>query len=285
MDRFEQYLINNCPSVKTFHPYFNEALKQMLIGGGKRFRPKLLLSVVQALNPLMIEGAFPVALALEIFHTYSLIHDDLPSMDNADLRRGIPTLHTTYDEATAVLIGDAFNTYPFLLIAEAPLSAEVKIACVKALAFNGGLHGMVLGQAIDCYFGTPCISQKLSVNELTFLHQCKTGMLIASSLKMGAIIVGESSELAQRLYDFGMILGLWFQVRDDIIDETSSSQEAGKTTKRDEGKNSFVTLFGLKGAQQELVNLENKIHTILGEFPFSLQKELRLLLQSYIQFS
>ena len=149
---FEKYLLENLPLSDTFHPIFQDALQEMLKAGGKRFRPLLLLGVVESANPLLLQNAMPVALGVEYLHTYSLIPDDLPSMDNADLRRGHPTLHKTFDEVTAILVGDALNTESFNLIANAPLSSDVKIELIKTLSSDGGINGMIIGQAIDCYF-------------------------------------------------------------------------------------------------------------------------------------
>ncbi|MCF6202017.1 MAG: polyprenyl synthetase family protein, partial [Hydrogenimonas sp.] len=195
MQSFEAYLRANIPKAPSFHPTFEEALGAMLLAGGKRFRPHLLLSVVDAYVPLLRESAYPVAMAVEMLHTYSLVHDDLPVMDNADLRRGEPTLHKRFDEVTAVLVGDALNTHAFYLIADAPLHSDVKVALAKELAYNGGIGGMVLGQAIDCHFE----GEMLSSEQVDLLHEYKTGRLIAASLKMGAIIAGASEPLQKRL--------------------------------------------------------------------------------------
>lgn len=152
MEQFEAYLLAHLPVSPSPHPHYETSLRQMLVGGGKRFRPALLLGVVRAYNPLLLSSAYSAALAVELLHTYSLIHDDLPAMDNADLRRGIPTLHTTYDDVTAVLAGDALNTYAFEVLSNAPFSDKVIVKLIRELASNGGLNGMVLGQAIDCFF-------------------------------------------------------------------------------------------------------------------------------------
>jgi len=135
----EQFIKNNPVKAESFHPYYEKALNEMLIAGGKRFRPKLLLSVVKAYEPLLVDGAKHAGYALELIHTYSLIHDDLPSMDNADLRRGHPTLHVTYDEVTALLVGDALNTYAFEVLSKAPLSSDVKVELIKILSENAGV--------------------------------------------------------------------------------------------------------------------------------------------------
>ncbi|MGZ5207397.1 MAG: polyprenyl synthetase family protein [Sulfuricurvum sp.] len=277
MEQFEAYLLTHLPSVPSFHPHYESSLRQMLTGGGKRFRPALLLGVVKAYNPLLVSSAYSVALAIELLHTYSLIHDDLPAMDNADLRRGIPTLHKTYDEVTAILAGDALNTYAFEVLSHAPLSDKVIVKLVRELSSNGGLGGMVLGQAIDCHFeNTP-----LALGHVKILHINKTGKLIAASLKMGAIIVGRDDR-AQELYNFGIDLGLLFQIQDDILDVTQDAVCAGKTTNNDEAKNSFVTLLGLAKAIEEADTLAQKLTLQMQSFDENLQRELSPTLNHYI---
>ncbi len=276
--QFEQHLQKNLISLKTFHPYYQEALNFMLQAGGKRFRPVLLLSVVKAINPLLLPSALDAALALEMLHTYSLIHDDLPVMDDANLRRGQPTLHKRFDELTAVLVGDALNTHAFYILAKAPLHSDVKVRLAQILAYNGGAYGMVHGQILDCYFE----NRKLTLDELTILHRNKTAKLIAASLQMGAVIANLSEEIIQKLYDFGLQLGLLFQIQDDIIDETMSEAEAGKTTKNDALKNSFVNLLGLQGAIEEADRLASQIANELETLPANLQRELATLLQQYL---
>lgn len=275
---FEDYLLNNLPTSKTFHPYFEDALADMLKAGGKRFRPMLLLSIVKSNKSLLISNSLPVALGLEFLHTYSLIHDDLPAMDNADLRRGFQTLHKKYDEVTAILVGDALNTEAFNLIANASLSNDIKIDLIKCLTSNGGIDGMIIGQAIDCYFE----NQKLELNQLEFLHIHKTAKLIAASLKMGAIICEYDLLIQEKLYDFGIDLGLLFQIQDDIIDETCTSAEAGKTTQNDNSKNSFVNLLGLEGAIKSADDLALKCINILETFDLNLKESLEELLLKYI---
>ena len=278
MINFEKFLEKNLIKNPSFHPYFEKATNEMLLAGGKRFRPMLLLKVVESYNPLMIESAYYPALAIEILHTYSLIHDDLPSMDDANLRRGHPTLHKTFDEVTAILVGDGLNTYAFELISEAPLHNDTKIALIKELSHNGGLNGMVLGQAIDCYFE----NKPLNLEELKFLHIHKTAKLIAASLKMGAILVNLDTKIQEKLYNFGIDLGLLFQIQDDIIDETLSPEEAGKDTKNDSDKNSFVNLLGLDGAIKEADNLAEKLQKEFSEFDEKLQNGLKELINKYL---
>ena len=278
LDKFEQYLLNNLPQSKTFHPIFEEALQDMLKAGGKRFRPMLLLSVVEAYSELLVDNSMPVALAVEMLHTYSLIHDDLPAMDNANLRRGHPTLHKSFDEVTAILVGDALNTHSFNLIANAPLSNDIKIDLIKTLSSDGGIDGMIIGQAIDCYFE----NKKLELNNLEFLHIHKTARLIAGSLKMGAIISNLSIDEQNKLYDFGIDIGLLFQIQDDIIDETCSEEEAGKTTANDSNKNSFVNLLGLDEAINNANTLATKCENTLKSFDDNLSKQLNTILSKYL---
>jgi len=278
MQRFETYLNENLPKVPSFHPVYEDALGIMLTAGGKRFRPMLLLNIVDAYEPMLYNSALPVALALEMFHTYSLIHDDLPAMDNADLRRGHETLHKRYDEVTAILAGDALNSDAFYLIAKAPLREDIKIKLVELLARDGGSSGMVLGQAIDCYFE----NRPLTIDQVKLLHTNKTAKLIAVSLQMGAVIVGLEKKIQDELYDFGIDLGLLFQIQDDIIDETQSEEEAGKTTGNDADKNSFVNLLGLEETVVQADALAKDLQRRFEDFDEKLQIALQPLMSKYL---
>lgn len=278
LENFETYLDNNLPLSQSFHPIFQDALQDMLKAGGKRFRPMLILSIVDAIEPLLLKNAMPVALAVEFLHTYSLVHDDLPSMDDADLRRGHPTLHKTYDEVTAILVGDALNTEAFKLLSNAPLSSDLKIELIKTLSSDGGIDGMIIGQAIDCYFE----NEKIELSQLEFLHIHKTAKLIAASLKMGAIVANLDLDTQNKLYDFGIDIGLLFQIQDDIIDETATEEEAGKTTANDADKNSFVNLLGLNGAIKSADKLAAKCEELLNNFEIDLKNSLLELLSHYL---
>ena len=278
MQRFEAYLKKNLPTVESFHPHYNNALATMLQAGGKRFRPMLLLNVVESYEPLLFESALAPALALEFLHTYSLIHDDLPAMDNAPLRRGFETLHVTYDEATAILAGDALNTEAFYHLSKAPLRDDIKIKLVELLARDGGTYGMVLGQSIDLHFE----STPLSIEQLKTLHRNKTAKLIATSLLMGAVIVQLEKKKQDALYRFGIDLGLLFQIQDDIIDETQSDEEAGKTTGNDGDKNSFVNLMGLEKSIEEAEMLAEDLNQRFNGFDEVLQKGLKEIIEKYL---
>ena len=199
-------------------------------------------------------------------------------MDNADLRRGHETLHKKYDETTAILVGDALNTHSFALLADAPLRNDIKIELIKVLSSDGGIDGMIIGQAIDCYFE----NQKISQKDLEFLHIHKTAKLIAASLKMGAIISDLPLKTQEELYRLGLDIGLLFQIQDDIIDEVQTDQEAGKTTSNDGVKNSFVNLLGLKEAINSANILAQRCEKSLELFEPNLQKSLKETLLKYL---
>ncbi|EAJ6872282.1 polyprenyl synthetase family protein [Campylobacter coli] len=275
---FIKHLENHLPKVQSFHPFFNEALAKMLKAGGKHFRAQLLLGVVQNKAPHLIPNALNAALALEFIHTYSLIHDDLPAMDNADLRRGTPTLHKSYDETTAILVGDALNTEAFLLLSNLNLKESIKINLIRTLAFNAGINGMILGQAIDCYFE----DKKLNLEELRFLHIHKTAKLIAAALKMGCEICELDEKESNKIYQIGLKLGLIFQINDDIIDETMSEEESGKPSKHDEHKNSFVNLLGLENAIKSKEDLINECKNDLNDLDANLAKMIKSLIIKYL---
>lgn len=279
LGNFEKFLASNLPKTNSFHPHFNDALALMLKAGGKRFRPLLLLCVVLSENEKELANALLPALSIEFIHTYSLIHDDLPAMDNADFRRSTPTIHKTYDDVTAILVGDALNTEAFYALSNSNLPAEIVVELTKVLSKASGIGGMVLGQAIDCFFER----KKLSLDELKFLHKNKTGELIKASLKMGAIISNLDENYTAKIENFGENLGLLFQIQDDIIDATQSSQNAGKPTQNDEFKNSFVNLLGLKEAKAAKQELLDICRLSLDEFSPKLGQILNLLIQNHLK--
>ncbi len=277
LKNFEAYLRENLLTVESFHPHFQKAQEQMFDAGGKRFRPLLLLNAVECYEPQLVENSMRVALAIEMLHTYSLIHDDLPTFDDAPLRRGCETLHESYDEVTATLVGDALNTDSFYILATAALRDDVKIALIKVFAENAGAKGMVLGQAIDCFFE----DKKLSLDELTFLHIHKTAKLIAASLQMGAIIVNLPKEKENLLYEIGLKIGLLFQVQDDIIDATQTAKEAGKPTSNDAAKNSFTNLLGVEGARKEKERIIEDIYKDFAKLDDDLKDRLTIMIEKY----
>lgn len=277
MQEFEDFIVASAPKVESFHPHYQKALWEMLLAGGKRFRPALCLCVVDSIAPQMLKNAFIPALALEALHTYSLIHDDLPCMDNSPLRRGYPTLHTTYDETLALLVGDALNTYAFELLSTAKLDPQSKIALIYELSHNAGFSGMVLGQVLDCAFE----NTTLSLEQLKMIHQNKTLKLIATSLRFGAIIGNAPDEIRQCLDRFGEVLGLFFQVRDDLLDVLGDTLIEGKTLHNDVGKNTYVNLLGIEGAKKECDELIESMRALLTTLPKSLATNLLGLIEPY----
>ena len=224
-------------------PYdrLQEAMRYSLLAGGKRIRPVLALAFCEALGGER-RRALPLACALELVHTYSLIHDDLPCMDDDELRRGQPTCHTVYGEATAVLAGDALQAEAFRLIAEAPeLNGEQKADAVLELARACGGDGMVAGQLMDV--------EQIVTNEEELRLMCglKTGAMIQAAAVLGCVAAGASGEARDLARTYGRHIGLAFQIRDDMLDVTAATAELGKPvgSDRNEGKRTFVDMLGL----------------------------------------
>lgn len=278
LSAFENYIKNNQFKIASFHPHFEQALNYMLNAGGKHFRAQLILQIVELKNPKVLNEAMKVAFGIEIFHTYSLIHDDLPAMDNSDLRRGKQTLHKKYDEVTAILIGDALNTQAFYEISTSNFDAELKIEIIQSLSFNGGINGMVIGQALDCFFE----DKKLSLRELEFLHIKKTGALIASSMQIGAMIAGFKEDEILKIYNCGLKLGLAFQIYDDLIDVSLSANEAGKPVNNDTNKNTFTNLMSQEEAKKTKDKLIKEVMSELEDIDKDLALRISKLIFKYL---
>lgn len=223
----------------------HQAMRWSVFAGGKRFRPALLLAVGQAFGAPVAE-LIRTACAFEMVHTYSLIHDDLPAMDDDDLRRGRPTCHVRFDEATAILAGDALQTLAFQTIAEdAGLDAETRIALITELAHAAATPaGMVAGQALDME------AEKRQVNtaQLEEIHQLKTGALITAAARCGAIIGGANENEIAAITSYGSHLGLLFQITDDFLDVTATAEDLGKTPGKDARSNkaTYPALYGME---------------------------------------
>jgi farnesyl diphosphate synthase/geranylgeranyl diphosphate synthase type II len=231
-----------------------EASDYSLQIGGKRIRPTLCYAAAAAVDNSQIAYLDPVASALEFLHTYSLVHDDLPAMDDDDLRRGKPSLHKAYDEATAILVGDGLQAKAFELIADAPgLSADQRIRMIKVLAAAVGLAGMVGGQFIDIQ----ATNSDMTLEQLKAMHSLKTGALIRASLALGGIAAGASESQLAALDSYGSHIGLAFQVVDDILDVEGDTATLGKTQGKDSQANkpTYVKLLGLAGAKAEAQRL------------------------------
>lgn len=219
-----------------------ESMLYSLTAGGKRIRPLLVLATIDFFGQPITESAIEASCCLEMIHTYSLIHDDLPCIDDDDLRRGKPTNHVVYGEAIATLAGDALLTDAFYFLSELKIPAEQRIQLVGLLANAAGSQGMVAGQ-VDDLLGE---NQSLSLEQIQHIHEQKTGALIAYAVQAGAILSGHVRDLAI-LNHYAHHFGLAFQIRDDILDVTATAEEIGKTPGKDEheGKSTYPSQVGL----------------------------------------
>lgn len=237
-----------------------ESMHYSLTAGGKRIRPTLVLEFCR-ISGGDIEKALPVACAIEMLHTYSLIHDDLPCMDNDELRRGKPTNHVVYGECTATLAGDALQAEAFGTIARSELPAENKIACVEILADAVGSDGMCAGQYLDMVGE----SKILTESELDDINSRKTGALLIAACRMGVAAAGGSGEMLEAAAHYGACVGAAFQIRDDILDVISTSEELGKPVGSDaqEHKNTYMALLGEERCMEMVEKLTNKAKSAL----------------------
>lgn len=237
-----------------------ESMHYSLTAGGKRIRPTLVLEFCR-ISGGDVEKALPVACAIEMLHTYSLIHDDLPCMDNDDLRRGKPTNHVVYGECTATLAGDALQAEAFGTIARSELPAENKIACVEILADAVGSDGMCAGQYLDMVGE----SKRLTEEELDDINSRKTGALLIAACRMGVAAAGGSGEMLEAAAHYGACVGAAFQIRDDILDVISTSEELGKPIGSDaqEHKNTYMALLGESKCMEMIEKLTNQAKSAL----------------------
>ncbi|MCG7508443.1 polyprenyl synthetase family protein [Mesorhizobium sp. IRAMC:0171] len=239
-------------------------MRYAALGGGKRIRPLLCHAAGAAVDaPAKVLSA--IGAAVEMIHAYSLVHDDLPAMDDDVLRRGRPTVHVQYDEATAILVGDALQAQAFMVLSQLPLPAERRIALVRELAATAGSQNLVGGQAIDLQSIGACLSR----DQLEQMHRMKTGALIRAAVRMGALgVVAETPEAA-RLYgaldSYAAAIGLGFQVIDDILDASGDTATLGKTAGKDarSDKPTYVSLLGLDAARALSRTLGGHAHAAL----------------------
>ncbi len=258
--------------LKLEHCRLFEAMRYSLLAGGKRVRPVLVLAFCAACggDP---EAALPVAMAVEMLHTYSLIHDDLPCMDNDRLRRGKPTNHIVYGEFTATLAGDALQAEAFGTILRSGLPAEVRADCAEALANAAGADGICGGQQLDMDGN----GKTLTEDELIDLQSRKTGSLLSAACLMGAIVGGADARQREAAQVYGAAIGAAFQIRDDMLDALSTDEAMGKTVGTDEReqKTTFMSLYGAEKCEKMIARLtENAKSTVSAAFP-----EPRLLVE------
>ena len=241
------------------------AMRYSLFNGGKRVRPILTYAAALAVNPdIQLDAIDPIAAALECLHSYSLVHDDLPAMDNDDLRRGKPTCHIAFNEASAILAGDGLQTLAFDLLTQTDLPSQVQIQLVRQLALGSGANGMVLGQAIDL----AAVDHQLTLAQLETMHRYKTGALIRASIAMGALAAGAENNQLAALDDYAAAIGLAFQVQDDILDVTGDTATIGKQQGADIARNkpTYVSLLGLEAAQAKAAELHRQALDALASF-------------------
>lgn len=246
--RVDAALRARLPRPDAQQPELAEAMGYSLFNGGKRVRPILVYAAAEALGKPADAGLDTIAGALECIHAYSLSHDDLPAMDDDDLRRGRPSCHIAFNEATAILAGDALQALAFQwLTEEAELDPALRLTLIGCLANASGMQGMVLGQAIDL----GATNQLLNLEHLERMHHCKTGALIRASVVMGALASNASSAQLAALETYAHALGLAFQVQDDILDVTADTSTLGKHQGADLRRNkpTYVSLLGLEGAR------------------------------------
>ncbi|MFA5521882.1 MAG: polyprenyl synthetase family protein [Castellaniella sp.] len=267
VDRVEGVLAHHLPRAAVVPAHLHEAMRYAVLGGGKRIRASLVyaageLGPASGLAPSAQEAALDhAAAAVELIHAYSLVHDDLPCMDDDALRRGRPTVHLAFDEATAMLAGDALQPLAFELLAAMPIAPALVVQASRLLAQAAGSRGMVGGQAIDCLN----VGQSMSHEDLRRMHQMKTGALLQASVLLGGIVSGASSQARRELERYAVATGLAFQVMDDILDVTADTVTLGKTAGKDEASNkpTMVSSLGLDGARALLAELAAQAHAAL----------------------
>ncbi|OYY73264.1 MAG: (2E,6E)-farnesyl diphosphate synthase [Gammaproteobacteria bacterium 28-57-27] len=276
--RSEQVLNRLLPAADAQPSRLHQAMRYAALGAGKRVRPFLVYSVGTMLGADENQLDAP-ACAVELIHAYSLVHDDLPAMDDDDLRRGRPTCHRAFDEATAILVGDALQTLAFEVLTTAPdLDANTRLAMLSTLAHASGSQGMAGGQALDL----AAVGMRLDLAALEHMHRLKTGALIAASVQLGALAAHASETAQAQLAHYARAIGLAFQVRDDVLDVTADSQTLGKTQGKDasDDKPTYVSLLGLDAAQALCMSLRDEAIAALDGLP--MPSELLHLLAHYI---
>jgi len=278
-ERSEKALDALLDSAQTTPNRLHEAMRYAAQGGGKRIRP-LLVYAAGSLGDAKAQALDAAAAAIECIHAYSLVHDDLPCMDDDDLRRGRPTVHKAFDEATALLVGDALQTRAFEVLANAHCEVDVRLLMISSLAAASGSRGMAGGQAIDL----ESVGKKLDLAGLKQMHAMKTGALLSCAVELGGIAGHLNPAHMAQLQKYSTALGLAFQIVDDVLDATADSQTLGKTAGKDAAANkpTYVTLMGLDYAQQQAKELQETAISSLADFGSKADalKDLALLVVS-----
>jgi geranylgeranyl diphosphate synthase type II len=255
------------PPVKTFPSPVHEAMRYSLFAGGKRVRPILAIASAESLG-VKTADLLPIAGSLELIHTYSLIHDDLPSMDDDDFRRGRPTCHKAYGEAIAILAGDGLLTMAFEILSDPrrlkSIPSNRMLAIIKEISTASGVFGMVGGQVVDIQSE----GKEIDLPTLEYIHTHKTGALIRASVRVGAIYAKAGPRQTAALTRYGEMVGLAFQIADDILDITGKQEELGKDIGSDleRGKKTFPSFFGLEGSRRRAREVADKAIASLEDF-------------------
>lgn len=266
-ERLENALERALPPASASPQRLHAAMRHAALDGGKRIRPLLVYAAGTAFGAQAAALDAPAA-AVELIHVYSLVHDDLPAMDDDALRRGKPTVHVAFDEATAILAGDALQSLAFESLADAPFDDGTRVALLRELASAAGMRGMCGGQALDIDATGATTANLLSLAELERLHAMKTGALLRASVRLGAIAAGADASQRQSLDRYADALGLAFQIRDDLLDVESDSATLGKTAGKDaaQAKATFPALLGIAASRERLQALAADMAAALAPF-------------------
>lgn len=253
--RFTDAALDRLIPLETEHPVsIHKAMRHSVFAGGKRLRPALCIEAARMVAGKSLAGVDELGAALEMLHTYSLIHDDLPALDNDDLRRGRPTCHKVFGDAIAILAGDALQTQAYEVLARLKCPAEARVRIIEEIARGTGtLNGMIGGQVVDL----EAEHTKPTAEMLEYIHRSKTAALITASLLSGGIFAGATDSEVERLRAFGMAIGLAFQIIDDVLDVTQTSEQLGKTAGKDTAseKATYPALFGIDASVQKAEEL------------------------------
>ena len=268
VEKIEAILREYLPEANGYQSVIMEAMEYSLMAGGKRLRPMLMMETYRLFGG-ETEVIYPFMAAMEMIHTYSLVHDDLPAMDNDEYRRGRKTTHIVYGEDMAILAGDALLNYAYEVATKAFDLAEKDqimnvVEAIKILASKPGIYGMIGGQVADVELeGTP-----LSMEQILFIHKNKTSALIEACMMIGAVLAGASKEDVLKMEECGEYIGLAFQIQDDILDLTGDEEEIGKPVGSDEKnhKTTYVTLKGLERSQRDVEDISKKAIDILEKY-------------------
>lgn len=253
------------PSADERPTSIHQAMRHSVFAGGKRIRPILCMEAARAIAGQLPDGVEELGAALEMLHTYSLIHDDLPALDNDDLRRGRPTCHKVFGEAIAILAGDALQTQAYEVLAKLRCPAEARVKIIEEIARGTGtVNGMIGGQVVDL----EAEHTKPNAETLEYIHRSKTAALITASVVSGGIYGGASDEQTRHLRCFGQSIGLAFQIVDDILDVTQTSAQLGKTAGKDatSEKATYPALFGLEESKKKAAALLESASNVVEDF-------------------